>query len=194
MITLTFKDKKTGYLNENIIKFTENQITKIQKAASEKTQIEWKKGASGIKIQLENEQKNDLLKYKNEFFDGVSALEAIEEDDVIFKIHATQRIDSRFGEIIDLTDVYLDPDIQKKGIEVVQYLIDSSEVGNTFEWKGYEDVTFNFNGLNFTVTETKKSIEKVTIVVTFDTNSQTNIITAFKKILVETELKNKKRN
>ncbi|MFJ7982277.1 hypothetical protein ACIQ1D_18625 [Lysinibacillus xylanilyticus] len=174
-IILDFKGNTQGKLYQNVIIFTENQINTIRELALQKKQVEWQKETTGEKFVLTKEQKESLLKFKNMFFQGIDAKDAILSGDINFKVHAKQRADERFGNVIELNTI-LSKQLQE---EIVMYLIESESPGDNFEWKGFEHVSFTFAGVNISIEH--QSIETVTIVVTLE-DDVTNIITAFKKL------------
>lgn len=171
-IILTFGDGKQSELLQNVIEFTESQKNEIQALAIQKTQEEWMGMQSGEKFNLSDIQKAQVLKYKDEFFEGLTAEEVMREQLIEFMGHALERIDERF-EKKDFSSVVLEE--PETVLKLVQVLMDAQEVGDTFEWKGYPTITFAFRGLDFSIV-----FEKIIIIATFD-DEESLVITTFTK-------------
>lgn len=149
-VKITFKD---------IIELNNLQKSMILVKASKQTQKEIKDEKNGLKIDLEEEQKKEIVSKKEKSFAKMTLLEIYESKVVEFTAHSIDRMIQRYSG--NQTDAFL---------AVIDWLKKANEVQKQAEWKGFQALSYTF------LSKGKKAINK--IVVTFvERNDNLKIIT-----------------
>lgn len=155
-------------MHKNVFLLTESQRDELINHAKLTTKQEMLDSESGVKIKMVEEQMEQVVSYKDKLFKGYDGKKALEDDLVEFKEHAFDRIYERF---LNSDEMELDELL----VKLIDVLINSSQVHDKFEWKGYSSLSFSFRGLDFEL-----GFDTITIVSAL-TDDTAIIITGFKK-------------
>ncbi|WP_217595183.1 hypothetical protein [Cohnella sp. GbtcB17] len=124
---------------DDVIQLETAQLQQIIERAETKTQAQWRKPSTkGVRILLTEKQKQAVLEYKNRMVNGHTGESLIEADLIRFSHHSKERIASRIDK-----DIFPDPDTL---IGLADLLIRSQELGENADWRGFEGLSYSFNG------------------------------------------------
>ncbi|MCM3723966.1 hypothetical protein [Solibacillus isronensis] len=165
---LTFKNGENLEIAQNVFLLTESQRDELINYAKLFTKQELLGSQSGIKIKMATEQMKQVISYKDKLLKGYDGKQALEDDLIEFKEHAFDRIYERFFNSDEI-------EFDELLVKLIDVLINSSEVHEKFEWKGYSNLSFSFRGLDFNL-----GFDTITIVSAL-TKDTAIIITGFKK-------------
>lgn len=91
----------------------------------------------GIKIPISDEQRTQVIAFKNGLVDGKDKRDLIKDDTIVFTQHARERIAVRVSKVSKDA-----PPSVESILLVVQLVIDSDVVEKEAEWKGFTNLTY----------------------------------------------------
>lgn len=152
-ISIPVRDKVIQ-LHEDNITLYQSQVNEIKRRSRSKTQMQWLRSASGIRIPLDESQQSQILNVKEQVINYLTPNKNAEELLKVgrgfgFSKHAYLRVLGRVERFSDEEIVFLGPNpvmgIHPETLEkITQSLIDSDKVKQYAEWKGHPYLNFVF--------------------------------------------------
>lgn len=121
----------------DIIHLTDEQRATILEYSKEKSLHQWIESDTGIKITLNNDQKDTVLLQKNALIASRDERALLKDKTIIISQHASARIAVRIDKFSQGSPPSLDSILL-----VVQLVIESDIVDDKAEWKGYENLAY----------------------------------------------------
>jgi hypothetical protein len=129
------KDKTVTY--DDVIDLSVEQRELITTLAKSRTAKEWYQSESGVKIPLEDSQKEIVIANKNTLIEAKDERRLIDEQIIVFTQHSRDRIALR----VDKTDPTVAPSLDSI-ILIVKLIIESEELDDMAEWKGKKNLVY----------------------------------------------------
>lgn len=131
--------RDTEIVFEDIVELTEEQLQLILSKAKYKTEKQWlNPDTKGVKIRLSPEQKTAVLDYKNQMVNGHTAETLLGHRLLRFTDHGLKRIAARIDR-----DAFPS---ERALLGMANVVIQSQDVENDAEWRGYGSLSYNLNG------------------------------------------------
>lgn len=151
---------------QQVIDLIPKQLEKLNQRANEKTSNEWLDSSRGIRIKMTEEQKKQVLKFKDDFINRLvpsrSAKDLLDTKRIGFSEHAFERIDERFLEYyrdwneqargvkeklgFEVEDIIYEAASIETMTEILEIFIKSDDIDDFFVWKAYPYLSYKFKG------------------------------------------------
>ena len=118
---------------EDVIELNTFQKEIILSYACKHTKEEINYSKSGVKIELDSDQKNKVMDVKEQIVSGKTPLELYKQQFVEFTAHSVDRVIKRYGG--DKTKYYF---------FVINIIQNANSIYNLAEWKGFKSLTYTF--------------------------------------------------